>query len=407
MGDGVALEARFSRLVYGGYALGRLNDGRAAFVPYVLPGERARIRLAESRPGYVRGELAELLEPSPQRITPRCRHFTSCGGCHYQHLEVNRQREAKEAVLREQLARLGGLADPPLGETVASPEAWNYRNHLQFHLTAEGRLGFKTFRSERVIAIEECHLPEPELNALWPALDPSAFGPILGQEAGGARRVILRQGTSGPPVVWARSARGRPPSGQPLEFALPGGRFRVSPGSFFQVNTPLAGSLAGRVTAILRQALAARGPQATVLDLYCGVGLFSLYAAPFAGRVVGVELSPSACADYRCNLRKCPNAELVRGRVEEVLPSLNLRPEAVIADPPRAGLGRKVVQALAALRPPLLLYVSCDPATLARDARELIHSGYTLGSVTLLDLFPQTYHLESLSVWMPAGLPRV
>jgi 23S rRNA (uracil1939-C5)-methyltransferase len=402
MGGEEELEVRFSSLVYGGWALGRLNDGRAVFVPYALPGERARIRLGESRPGYAHGELVELLEASPHRITPRCRHFASCGGCHYQHLEASRQREAKEAVLREQLVRLAGLNDPPPAESVASPQAWNYRNHLQFHLTAEGRLGFKAFRSERAIAVEECHLPETELGALWPKLDPSSFETPEGRAAGGARQVILRRGTSGAPRVWARSPHGRPPDGEPLEFALPGGRFRVSPGSFFQVNTPLAAALAERVTDLIREALAGRGPQPTVLDLYCGVGLFSLYAAPLAARVVGVELSAAACSDYRHNLRDCAHAELTRGRVEEELPRLDLRLDAVIADPPRAGLGRRVAQALAALRPPLLLYVSCDPATLARDARELLRGGYTLRSITLFDLFPQTYHLESLSVWTPA-----
>ncbi len=403
MAGGERLEVRFNSLVYGGYALGRLNDGRTVFVPYLLPGELALIRLTEERPGYARGEPVELLEASPQRIAPRCRHFALCGGCHYQHLEAGRQLEAKASVLREQLVRLAGLTDPPPAEAVPSPQAWNYRNHLQFHLSPEGRLGFKVFRSERVFTVLECHLPEPELNALWPKLDPSSFVSEQGKASGRAIRVILRRGTSGPAQVWARPTRLPGPAAEPLEFTLPGGRFRVSPGSFFQVNTPLAAELAARVTAAFRESPAARGGQATVLDLYCGVGLFSLYAAPSAARIVGVELAPSACADYRHNLRDFTNAELVRGRVEDVLPRLELRPEVVIADPPRAGLGRRVVQALAALRPSLLLYVSCDPATLARDARELIRGGYALSSVTLFDLFPQTYHLESLSVWMPAG----
>jgi 23S rRNA (uracil1939-C5)-methyltransferase len=406
MAVGEPLQVRFDSMVYGGYALGRLGDGRAAFVPYALPGELARIRTIEERPGYIRGELVELLEASPLRIAPRCRHFAACGGCHYQHLEAERQLEVKKAVLREQLARLAGLPDPPPVEALPSPRPYCYRNHLQFHLTAEGRLGFKAFRSERVLAIEECHLPEPELGELWPKLDPSTLSPGPATEAGGAARVILRQGTSGPPVVWMRSALGRAPAEEPLEFALPGGRFRVSPDSFFQVNTALAAALTERVIAAARESPAAREGRATLLDLYCGVGLFSLYAAPFAARVVGVELAPSACADYRHNLRDFTQAELIQGRVERVLPRLELRPEVVIADPPRAGLGRGVARALTALEPPLLLYVSCDPATLARDARELLRCGYSLQSLTLFDLFPQTYHLESLSAWTAPGAQR-
>jgi 23S rRNA (uracil1939-C5)-methyltransferase len=403
MAGGEQFQVRFASMVYGGYTLGRLEDGRAAFVPYALPGELARIRLKEERPGYVRGELVELLESSPQRITPRCRHFAACGGCHYQHLDIDRQLEVKTAVLREQLARLAGLPAPSQLEAVPSPRAWCYRNHLQFHLSPEGRLGFKAFRSERVMTIEECHLPEPELGELWPKLEPSGFISDPDRASGRAIRVSLRRGTSGPPAVWAGPVRGPEAAAEPVEFALPGGRFRVSPGSFFQVNTPLAAELAARVTAAVRESPASSGGRAALLDLYCGVGLFSLYAAPFAARVVGVELAPSACADYRHNLHDCAQAELIQGRAEEVLPRLELRPEVVIADPPRAGLGRAVVRALAALRPSLLLYVSCDPATLARDARELIRCGYSLESLTLFDLFPQTYHLESLSLWTEAG----
>ena len=140
-----------------------------------------------------------------------------------------------------------------------------------------------------------------------------------------------------------------------------------------------------------------------MLDLYCGVGLFSRALAPQVARVVGVELSPPACADFRHNLGGLDNVRLAQGAVEEVLPRLELRPDAAVADPPRAGLGARVVRALAALGPGLLVYVSCDPATLARDARELARAGYSLRSLRLFDLFPQTYHLETLSVWSRAG----
>jgi 23S rRNA (uracil1939-C5)-methyltransferase len=391
MSDPDLPEVRFSALVYGGLTLGRLEDGRAAFAPYALPGERARVRVTENRKGYVRGELGELLEASPLRIPPRCRHFTACGGCHYQHLPASAQLEAKSVVVREQLARLAGLPDPPLLAPVPSPTPWNYRNRLRFHRAPDGRLGFRAFRSARVVPLEECHLPEPELAALWLTLP----------RVPGAPGAVLRRGTAGSPqVLPADPQPGEEPSaGASVEFALPGGRFRVSGGSFFQVNTPLAGRLAETVTRVLTERLPHEGRGSTVADLYCGVGLFSLYAAPWAGRVIGVELAPDACADFSWNLRAHSNAELVRGPVEERLPHLEVRPQAVIADPPRAGLGPRVIRALAGLGPRLLVYVSCDPATLARDARELCRQGFGLESVTPFDLFPQTYHIETLSVW--------
>ncbi len=201
-------EVRFSSLVYGGRALGRLPDGRALFAPYLLPGESARIRITESRPGWARGEAVELLQASPHRIAPRCRHFGECGGCHYQHLAYERQLAVKQEVLREQLARLAGLGAAPVLDPVPSPGPWHYRDHLQFQSAADGRPGFRASRSSRVIPIAECHLPEPELNELWPNMPAVPDG----------GRLILRRGTSGPPAAWReppvrQRARGRPAAG--------------------------------------------------------------------------------------------------------------------------------------------------------------------------------------------------
>jgi len=394
-------EVRFTSLVYGGWALGRLPDGRALFAPYLLPGEKALIRITESRTGYARGQAVRLLEGSPRRVTPRCRHFGECGGCHYQHLAYEAQLEAKQAVLREQLARLAGLDHPPLLDPVPSPSPWYYRNHLQFHRAADGRPGFRAFRSSRVVPIAECHLPEPPLAERWPLLPASP----------GGGRLILRRGSDGPPAVWEEAQAGQRAGGRaaergepiaPVQFDLPCGGFRVSPGSFFQVNTPMAARLAEEVILRVESGLAEGGGRAAVLDLYCGVGLFSRALAPRVGQVVGVELSPAACADFRHNLRGLDNVRLVPGDVEEVLSRLAMRPDAAVADPPRAGLGPGVVRALAALAPALLVYLSCDPSTLARDARELVREGYALRSIRLFDLFPQTYHLETLSVWSRA-----
>src|SRR3972149_5301341 len=164
------IEVPLENLTYGGDAMGRLPDGRAVFVPFGLPGERVRVRLTEEKRGLARGELIEVLEPSLDRIAPRCKHFGTCGGCHYQNLSYERQLEAKTEILRDQLTRIGKIQNPPVAPTVASPSEWNYRNHVQFHLTDDGKIGFVNARGDSVIPILECHLPETGINSFWPEL---------------------------------------------------------------------------------------------------------------------------------------------------------------------------------------------------------------------------------------------
>ena len=455
-------------LTYGGDALGRLPDdsprpGLAVFVPCALPGETVRVSLVEEKRGHARAELLEVLTPSPDRVTPRCPHFFSplsnaagvgeglgvgrgsiaagvgegdaaklrygvgCGGCHYQHLSYPAQLAAKTAILRDQLERLGGLKNPPVQPAVPSPGPWNYRNHVQFHLSPQGRLGFEALHSSRVIPIRECHLPEAPINQLWPQLD---LEPVPGLE-----RVSLRVGAEedlllilegGDPqslefvieelpisavhlspagmlvlagseaivmeVGAALSSQGNevPASGQP-RIPRP---FHVSAESFFLVNTLQAGAMVDYLLANLPLT-----PSTTLLDVYCGAGLFSAFLAPRVGRLIGIESSPSACQDFTINLDEFDNVELYEAAAEQVLPALELHPDVILVDPPSTGLGPPALDGLLALEAPVLAYVSCDPATLARDARRLIEGGYHLRQITPFDLFPQTYHIESVSIW--------
>ena len=403
------LDIRPLSLVYGGDAFGRLPDGRAVFVPFALPGELVRVRLVEQKRGHARAELLEVLEPSPDRITPRCSHYTVCGGCHYQHLSYPAQLAAKTAILAEQLRRLGGLVEIPIQPAVPSPQPWNYRNHIQFHLTAEGRLGFQRAGSERVVPIQECHLPEPLINQVWPQIE---LEPLPGVE-----RLSLRAGADDELLLVFESS-----DPEPFEFSVeelpvsavhlgPGGTlvlagsdslvievlgrpFQVSAGSFFQVNTPQAEAMLRHVLELV-----GAGPFQTLLDVYCGVGLFSAFLAPRASRLVGIELSPSACADFAANLDEFEHVELYEADAETVLGSVDFHPDLILVDPPRAGLGQAALDGLLAQQAPRLVYISCDPATLARDSKRLVAGGYNLVSVTPFDLFPQTYHIESISLW--------
>lgn len=398
--------------IYGGETLGRLPDGRAVFVPFTLPGEKVRLRLVEEKPRYARAALVEILEASAGRETPRCRHYGECGGCHYQHIAYARQVEIKTEVLRDQLQRIGKQVDPPVRPMVPCPHPWNYRNHVQFHLTEAGRPGFVAVDGEGVLPIGECHLPEESINRLWPALDI--------EQVPGLRRVALRAGAQGDMMLVLESDDPRPVALE-LEASLsvvhlgPGGAlvlagddhlvmevhgraFRVSAGSFFQVNTVMAEAM---VTHLLENL--ALSPADTLLDVYCGVGLFSAFLAPRVGRLIGVEASPYAAEDFVVNLDEFDHVELYEAPAEAVLPSLDVRPDVILVDPPRAGLAKAVREAILHLRPRALVYVSCDPATLARDAARLSAGGYRLAHITPFDLFPQTYHIESVSLWYRAA----
>jgi 23S rRNA (uracil1939-C5)-methyltransferase len=402
---------QLEKLTYGGDAIGRLPDGRAVFVPFGLPGERVRVRLAEEKKNFARGELVEVLEPSPDHITPRCKHFGICGGCHYQNLPYEKQLEAKTEILRDQLTRIGKIENPPVAPMVASPSECNYRNHVQFHLTDDGKIGFVNARGNSVIPISECHLPEIGINTFWPELQ---FDSEMNIE-----RVSLRVGVDDDLMLILESDSPETPeleieadisavhlfeehpvvmAGQDHLFIQVLGRdFRVSAASFFQVNTAMAEKMVGHLLAALPVS-----NSDTLLDLYCGAGLFSAFFASCTGRMIGVESSESACEDFAVNLDEFENVELYEGAAEEILPGLVGRmgnPPYALVDPPRAGLDRFVIDALIKLKPRTIAYVSCDPSTLARDAKRLIEGGYLLKQVTPFDLFPQTYHIESISLF--------
>lgn len=389
---------------YGGEALG-YSQGKAIFVPFALPGETVRVELVEDRPRMARARLLEVLSPSPQRIAPRCQHFGLCGGCAYQHLAYPDQLALKTQLLRDQLIRIAKLPNPPVKPAVASPQAWNYRNNLQFHLTEEGRLGF-VGADGQIFPAETCHLPEERLSALWPNLHFEAETPL--------QRVALRAGEdlllsleSDTPEIPALEVETEDLSIVHLyqEHAVPlAGEgfftltvlerpFRVSAASFFQVNTRMAEELVKHVLALLP------AQAETLLDVYCGVGLFSAFLAPRAQRLVAVELSPSACEDFAFNLDEFDNVELYQAAAEAALPALKIHPDAILLDPPRAGLERPALDAVLNSGAPSLVYVSCDPATLARDTARLMAGGYSLRQATPFDLFPQTYHLESVCLF--------
>jgi 23S rRNA (uracil1939-C5)-methyltransferase len=395
--------------------MGRLPDGRAVFVPYTLPGEIARVRLVEQKRGHARAELLEVIEASPERIQPQTPAGAPCPGCHYQHMPYELQLSAKDAILREQLERIGALFDPPLLPALPSPKVWNYRNHIQLHMNEQGQLGYHEARSNQVIPVQRDPLAEEPLNEVLGQLD---LEPVPGLE-----RVSLRLGIGEDILLVLEASQPETPqlsieeldvsavyvspngellmAGSDHTFMEAAGRdYKVSARSFFQVNS----GQAGQVVPYLLERLPLQ-PRSTVLELYSGVGLFSTFIAPKVERLVAVESSTSAAADFVENLDEFDNVELYEAPVERALPALELKPDILLADPPRSGLGAKVIPHLLALQAPFIAYISCDPATLARDAARLARGGYRLEQITLIDMFPQTYHIESLSLWRLEAQP--
>lgn len=419
--DDRTIELTIAALTHAGEGVGR-HDGRAVFVPFALPGETVRAALIEAKKSYARARLLEVLAAAPERVAPRCPHHfaiqppagpgrarpdLACGGCQLQHLSYAGQLAFKQQMVREQLQRIAGL-DLAVRPTLPSPNPYYYRNHTQFSLTPAGQLGLRAAQSHRIVPIRECHQIEPILGALFPrvALEAEALPELerLSLRAGSDDDVLMVfEGASEAPEVAVDmpvSVAVLREDGSALTLAgrdyvlveVRGRPFRVSAGSFFQVNTPLAEVL----VALVSEALVPTSGE-TVLDLYCGVGLFTAFIAPAAGRVIGVEAFGPAVADAAANLDEFDNVEIYEAEVEAVLPQLAERFDAAVLDPPRAGCAPAVLDALLAARASRLVYVSCDAATLARDLKRLAAGGYGVDWVQPVDMFPQTYHVECVA----------
>jgi 23S rRNA (uracil1939-C5)-methyltransferase len=417
------VESAIERLAAGGDGVGRTSDGRALFVPFTAPGDRVRVRLLEQRPRYARGSLEALLEPGPERTKPRCPVFGVCGGCSWQHLGYPLQVRAKADILRDSLVRIGGfeLSEPP--PMTRSPRPYAYRNRTRV-LMAGGRVGYRRRRSHEICAVDRCPVLEPALERALARMSRRASTAVPGRPAPagilalgpvepGAPRGRDDDGAEWELVLGADDAvRTAPLSGSAeqapkLVLRCSGERIAISPGVFAQGNAYLLDALAsGVVRAACRTYPGTGGGAPAVLasslvELFSGAGLLTLPLARRFDRVVAMESHPAAVCDLRFNLRTAglKGIEVIHTRVERGLRTLRgERPDVVVLDPPRTGLASSAAEDLAALAAPRIVYLSCDPATLARDAAKLRLSGYQLVHVEGFDLFPQTPHVEALAV---------
>ncbi len=392
----------------GGAALGRDENERVVFVPQAIPGETVRVAIVEDKKRFARGRLVEVLEPAAERVQPRCPHFGPCGGCHFQHIDYLGQLKYKEAVIRDQLERIGGMADPPLAPIWANPEPWAFANSVTFSQTAENRPGFWSPQLERVMPIDTCLLLKPRLLELYADLEldlPSMTGLTLRVGLDDELLAVLQADDIEPPALEADfpvSAALLLPDGTAANligenFVLQeiGGRiFRVSAGCFFYLSAPATTFM---VETIL--SYAASNIAGTILELYSGVGTLTAFLASEAAEVVAVEMNPDAVADATSNLEEFDNISLYQGQVKKILPSLDVHPDLIVVDPPRDGLPVEVVDYFEEMGLADVLYVSDDIATLARDGRRLMAKGYALQRLQPIDMQPQTYHVQTVSLW--------
>ena len=435
------MQLEIEKLVYGGDGLARLpadenGRGKTVFLPFVLPGEQIEGSVVESRPGFVRAKLDSVIAPSLERVEPGCSYFGRCGGCHYQHIDYAAQLRHKAEILRETLRRTAKLDLQQVIE-VHSSEPWGYRNRTRMHLRHQPQftLGYFRHSSHDLLTVETCPVSSLLLNqgiaGVWklgragtipeslhglqffanhndsellveayvrPGSDAKEWQPFaasLHSSLPAITGVVVFATSSAEdesrqraPLASAHAEPSQAIGADCLLYHAVGHDYRVSGGSFFQTNRYLIDKLVELVVG--------RQTGRAALELYAGVGLFTHHLTRKFDQVLAVESSPHSLADLRRNVS--PNVKCIRSTTEGFLADrgAKLAPDRIVVDPPRCGLGEKATKALGRMSASHVTYVSCDPATLSRDLRVLLEFGYRVEQAHLVDMFPQTYHMETV-----------
>jgi len=417
------IEIELTSAAFGGSAIGRV-DGQVVFAPFALPRERVRAAITQRKADYFQVEVREILEANPARVAPRCPVFRVCGGCQWQHADYPLQLAMKRSVVVDQLRRIGGFAEAEdlVRDAVGMIDPWGYRNHVRFSLGRKyGDVGFTYRGTRRILRVDACDITHPAIVEVLRTIQRRCAGLRTHQ-------ITVRYGCNTGDLLVNPALPAVPElaTGQTsLTEELLGRRFVISSAAFFQVNTkrerrPMPSALqgAGRVDGgdgdysmadLLAACVLARldaQPDDVVVDAYCGVGTFAALVAPRVRLAIGIEESAAAVRDAERNTADLGNVRFVTAKTEHALAALaDERPSAVILDPSRVGCAPATVAALLGLRPRRIVYVSCDPATLARDLRLLCDGGYMVEQVEPIDMFPQTHHIETVTAlrWDPSA----
>jgi tRNA/tmRNA/rRNA uracil-C5-methylase (TrmA/RlmC/RlmD family) len=405
------IELQIGAVANGGSCVAR-HEGRVVFVRHTLPGERVRARVTQETKNFLRADAVEILEASPDRVQAPCPFAGPgrCGGCDWQHASLPAQRRLKAAVVEEQLRRLAGIEREVVVEEVpGAPDGLGWRTRMHFAVRRDGAVGLRRHRSHAIEPIDECLIAHPQVEVLgierkrWPGA--AGVEAIASAGTGDRLAVLSTRGRARVPRMDApvRLISGKPDKPPFVREDVAGRLWQVSGSGFWQVHPGAAQTLADAVLDTLDPR---RGEVA--VDLYCGAGLFAGVLGERIGPdglVVGIESDAQSVRDARFNLRDLPHVSVERGEVENVLDEIQFgrgqthlnRADLVVLDPPRTGAGREVVKRIAELAGRGIAYVSCDPATLARDLAFFSELGWTLSALRAFDAFPMTQHVELLA----------
>jgi 23S rRNA (uracil1939-C5)-methyltransferase len=415
-------------MAFRGYGVARI-EGKVVFVPFSATGDEAWIEIEEEKKSYAIGRLKEITRPSSWRVEPPCPYFGACGGCQWQHIDYSFHGEIKKRILEDILRRMGKAKETPAITVVPSPRAYEYRTRVQLKVET-GRMGYYRERSHELVEIDRCLISHPLINRIISSIrdEISAFPPLEGFEINVSpeeeKGVLLLHVTSdlprqksfaesllrSNPVLKGLAVIGEKASslyGDPfLHLAVPsfyegqpqGLKLRSSPGSFFQVNPDQNQRL---IETVLKFVEVKRGER--VLDLYAGIGNLTLPLAARTQEVYGIEENTAAVKDAGFNAASngLEGCAFIHGRVEKLLGRWEKgKPDVIVLDPPRGGCIR-IMDRIAGLMPGRIVYVSCDPSTFARDIRLFSEKGFELRRLTLIDMFPQSYHMEVVVLLTP------
>ena len=393
-------EPEFAELVLGDFD--ELGDTTAEFegqtinVAGGMPGERAIVRIyryRRRRKNRVSGIVDSVLSPSPDRVKPRCGYYGRCSGCQWQHIDYTAQLELKRQRIVHEFAKYESLKGIPVADTLAAPSEFYYRNHARFTIRRGGQLGFSNRITRHFVRVEHCMLMSPAINEMA-----TEFQDRAGETSNMSIRVGVNTGDFLVQPTFQNPDIGIASGQTHYSERMDGTDLRIASPSFFQVNTAQAGNLID----IVKRRLDLQ-PDHVLIDAYAGVGVFAILLAPYVERSIAIEESASAVADGKLNAEGTDNVEFVQLKTEEALTSvgelcgLDGTPIAVILDPPRVGCHPEALKSLLELGPDRVAYVSCDPPSLARDLNVLARGEYLISDVQPIDMFPQTYHVESVT----------
>lgn len=382
------IEITLTGIAHLGEAIGKHN-GKVVFVPYAIPGETVKAKIIKDEKDYYRAEILDIIEPSFFRENPPCKLFGICGGCSFQHVAYSYQIKLKEIVVMEQLKRIGGFENPEdfTNLTLKAENPYNYRNRADFSINRQNLLGFKIRGTHKFLHVEYCHIMHNEINKILSLLQGK-------KPKRKTHNITIRYGiNTGKWLIQPEMDTVEIETGQTFYTErLLGYDFTISAPSFFQVNTYQAEKLIQTVLNYITS------EDKIVIDAYAGVGTFTVFLAQKSEKVIAIEESRSAYKDAQINIKNLDNITYLCKKTEEALFESKINGDAIVLDPPRVGCMKDVLQAIAEKKIKKVIYVSCEPSTLARDLKYLKERGYKLKEIQPVDMFPQTYHIENVAL---------